>query len=202
MKYLFFFVFLIVSYKGVSQKKISTYNKSFQFDIGTSFNGSGDLGGFVVYSEYNKYFKKHFSYSVGLGATFHDNSSISNNSIDERSLYITIAGLEVLGKIGYSFVKTNKHDLGVKLGVLIRYQSNSTDSYETDYPPYNGYNVPIVIIVNNEPQRSLSLGGIAQLYYNYSINEKIFVGTSGSFQSDTNEDAISKLSLTFGMRFN
>ena len=55
-------------------------NKSFQFDLGVSKNGSG----YSINSEFNNYFIKKMSYYMGLGATLHDGeTSVSdgNNAV-------------------------------------------------------------------------------------------------------------------------
>ena len=78
------------------------------------------------------------------------------------------------GKIGYSFIRNNKNDFGLRLGALLRFQSYSTSSI--GYDSTDG-----ISIYNDSPQRTLAVCGIIQLYYNYNMNQKLFVETSGTF---------------------
>jgi hypothetical protein len=169
-------------------------NKSFQFEVGTSFNGSGDIKGYAINSEFNNYFKKKLSYSIGLGATVHDGEySFYNGNNSYSKLNYTVGGLQASGKLGYSFIRTNKSDFGVRLGTILRFQSTSSDNIQNNYG--------IVYIDNYEPLRRFSIGAITDLYYNYNINQKLFIGICGTFQIDSNGDTIRQFFLTCGMRF-
>lgn len=175
-----------------------TTNKSFQFEVGTSFNGSGDIRGYAINSEFSNFFKKKLSYSIGLGATIHDGeySSYTYDNTGKQvfsTLNYTVAGLQASGKLGYSFIRSNKSDFGVRLGTILRFQSTSSDNVEN--------NSGTIYINNYEPLRRLSIGAISELYYNYNINQKLFIGISGTFQIDTNGDTIRQSFLTCGMRF-
>jgi hypothetical protein len=195
MKKILIILIIAMSSIAVAQKVHDLPNKSFQFDLGVSKNGSGDLSGYSINSEFNNYFAKKMSFSMGLGATLHDGeTSVSDRNNAISTLRYTVAGFQLTGKIGYSFIRNNKNDFGLRLGTVLRFQSYSTSSI--GYDSTEG-----IAIYNDSPQRTLAFGGIIQLYYNYNINQKLFVGTSGTFQTDTNGDAISQLSLTCGMRF-
>jgi hypothetical protein len=206
MKQIFLIFLMAISTKIIAQNNQVILNKSAQIEIGISQNGSGDIGGFAINSEFNNYFKRKWSYLIGLGATIHDdakpiyyNDSNGNYVVDSEYRY-TIAGFQLSGKMGYSFVRNIKNDFGIRFGALLRYQSDSSSGMATYYNPQT-YPFPVVRLDNNSPQSTFAIGGIVQLYYNYSINDKLFVGTSGAFQTDTNGDAISHLSLTFGTKF-
>jgi hypothetical protein len=183
----------------IAQNTQDVTNKSFQFDVGVSKNGSGDIGGYAINSEFNNYFKNKWSYSVGLGATIHDGENTASDGSTITSLFYTVAGFQLTGKMGYSLVRNLKNDFGIRLGPFLRYQSYSTSSIGYGY--IAGSPNPGIQLYNEDPQQTFSVGGVLQLYYNYSINGKMFIGVSGCFQTDTNDDAISQLLLTCGMKF-
>jgi hypothetical protein len=201
---IFLLIFCVTSY---SQNKTVSKNKSFQIDLGFSKNGSGDLNGNSINFEYHNYFKPKWNYSIGLGSTIHNGQydlyyKQGDREIDGSYRYVT-AGYQLTSKLGFCFINSKKSDFGLRLGALLRYQSSSyPDEISTNYPPFYGFDFPLIDVKHYEPQKIFSAGGILQLYYNYNINEKLFVGSSGTFQTDSNEDAILQLSLTCGMRFN
>jgi hypothetical protein len=199
MKKIIFILVMGVSSVICAQNDQDLTSKSFQFDAGVSKNGSGDIGGYVINSEFNNYFKKKWSYSLGLGATIHDGENSASDGSKIVSLFYTIAGFQLAGKMGYSLVRNLKNDFGMRLGPLLRFQSSSTSSI--GYGHIEGSPNPGIQLYNDDSQETFAVGGVLQLYYNYSINDKMFIGVSGCFQTDTNGDAISQLLLSCGMKF-
>ena len=206
LKYVFIIILFSISFENYSQNSQAIPNKSAQIEIGISNNGSGDIGGYYLNSELNNFFKRKWSYAIGLGTTIHDYSSPiyyndnNGNYIVDSEYRYTVAGFQLSGKMGYSFVRNNKNDFGIRLGTLLRYQSDSSSGIATYYNPQT-YPFPVIQLDNDSKQRTFAVGGVVQLYYNYSLSDKLFIGTSGTFQTDTNGDAISNLSLTFGTKF-
>lgn len=191
-----------------AQDTAALLNKSIQVDAGTGMHGSGDLAGLSLNTSYTHYFRKKVSYTIEIGTSIHYGSSAlyftdnSGKNVD-GSVRFTTAGIQLAGKIGLSVFRNKKNDLGLRLGPLVRYQSSSTpDSISIRFPAAGtGFNVPVTIIGNENPQNTLALGGALQLFYNYSISNKIYIGPSAGFQIDSNGDTISNLSLACGVKF-
>ena len=191
-----------------AQDTTALLNKSIQVDMGTGLHGSGDLAGLTLNTSYTHYFRKKVSYTVEIGTSIHYGSSTLyytdnfGKNID-GSIRFTTAGIQLAGKIGLSVFRNKKNDLGLRLGPLVRYQSSSTpDDINTVFPAAGtGFDVPITFIGNESPQNTLSIGGTFQLFYNYSISNKIYIGPSAGFQIDTNGDTISNISLACGVKF-
>ena len=191
-----------------AQDNTALLNKSIQVDMGTGLHGSGDLAGLTLNTSYTHYFRKKVSYTVEVGTSIHYGSSAlyytdkSGKNID-GSYRFTTAGIQLAGKIGLSVFRNKKNDLGLRLGPLVRYQSSSIpDSISTLFPAAGtGFDVPISFVSNESPQNTLSIGGVFQLFYNYSISNKIYIGPSAGFQIDSNGDTITNISLACGMKF-
>ncbi|MFV8269227.1 hypothetical protein ACNQGP_04725 [Flavobacterium sp. GT2N3] len=200
---LFFFPALLCA-----QDTTTLLNKSLQIEMGTGLHGSGDLAGLTLNTSYTHYFRKKVSYTVEVGTSIHYGSSAlyytdkSGKNID-GSYRFTTAGIQLAGKIGLSVFRNKKNDLGLRLGPLVRYQSSSTpDDINTVFPiAGTGFDVPISFVSNESPQNTLSIGGVFQLFYNYSISNKIYIGPSAGFQIDSNGDTITNISLACGMKF-
>lgn len=188
---------------------LSAQNKknSLQIEIGKSTHGTSDAKGIAINSEYNHYFSQQWSYTIGLGATINDGEYgimyvAQNGDIVDSSYRYDTSGIQLSGKLGWSFIRTKKNDLGLRLGSVIRYQTSSYfDELSVYYQLYPNQPVPLITLVNTNPQRTLAIGGILQLYYNYDISSKIYIGTSTCLQTDSNGDTITQLSAGCGMRF-
>ena len=200
---LFFFPALLCA-----QDTTTLLNKSLQIEMGTGLHGSGDLAGLTLNTSYTHYFRKKVSYTVEVGTSIHYGSSAlyytdkSGKNID-GSYRFTTAGIQLAGKIGLSVFRNKKNDLGLRLGPLVRYQSSSIpDRISTLFPAAGtGFDVPISFVSNESPQNTLSIGGVFQLFYFYSISNKIYIGPSAGFQIDSNGDTITNISLACGMKF-
>ncbi len=207
MKYLMFMFFLFFNTMLFSQNNSKHLNKSLQLDFSRSKHGTGDLPGFSINTDYKKYFKKRLSFSIGLGATIHDGSfpifytDPNGNTIDASFRYNT-DGLQLTSKLGYSFIKNKNTDFGFQIGPVLRYQSSSYfDELNVLFPLLTGLPFPVIAIINKSPQKTYSVGGIAQLYYHHSINENVYFGVSIGLQTDTNGDTIKQTGLACGMKF-
>lgn len=176
--------------------------------IGPAFHGSGDLLGFSYGAEYGKYFKKRLSWQVSFGGSIHDGyfehfyEYPAGNRIDGSYRY-TIAGVQVGYHLAYSLIRTEKSDLQLRAGGIIRYQSSSLyDGIGIYYPIVTGAQFPVMLIENTTPQRTFAAGLTPQIGYTYTTKKKICLGILAGFQTDTNGDVISQLSFSIGKRFN
>jgi hypothetical protein len=206
VKVLFPFLSLFISTNLKAQKNIPDLKKSVQLDFGFGKHGTGDLNGLNINSEYRSFFKKNLSISFGLGATLHDGAfpilySDGNGNLIDASYRYTTGGIQLTGKFGISFIKSRINDFGLQAGPLLRYQSSSYfDEINVLYPAATGLPMPVIAIINKSPQKTLSVGGIGQLYYNYTIKSNVFVGLSAAIQIDTNGDLINQLAVSCGLR--
>ena len=207
LKHLILLILTFTQLGIFAQNKPEMPKMSIQFDIGIGKNGTGDMNGFQINTELKKYFRKKMSFAVGIGATIHDGfrSNIYTNTRGERvdgSLRYNSDGLQATTKLGLSFIRNQKSDLGMQIGSIFRYQSSSyPDEVGIYYPSLTGFPFTVIDIIHLDPQRIFAIGGIIQPYYNYALNEKIYIGANAAFQIDTNGDAISQLNLTCGMKF-
>lgn len=183
-------------------------NQAIKLNAGRGKLGTGDIQGLMLGVEYERYFQKRLSWSTELGMTIHDGSDLflvteANGKVEDLSYRYTTAGVQLAGKIGYNFLKTEKLDFGIRVGGIFRYQSSSlADDITILYPSLTGLNLPVSIIRHTTPQRTYSLGGISQLFVSYTIKQKIILGLVTGLQLDTNGDTIfPQLSFTIGRRF-
>ena len=200
---------ILLSFNYLSAQNVSDIpDKSIRFHIGSARLGTGNIRGIVQSIEFEKYFRRKLSWSAEIGSSVHS-SSFPEFAImpDGEKIYIsyryTVAGLQLSGKGGYSFIRTNKSNFGLKIGALLRYQSSSlSNEVTTLYPAGSGLQYPVLIVINTEPQNTYAFGGSFQIFYNYAIKQKILLGLNTGFQADTNGDTMfPQLCLTIGYRF-
>lgn len=165
------------------------------------------MRGIIFITEYTNYFNKHLSWAIALGGTIHDGSmplffsDQDGNSID-GSIRYTTAGVQTSSHLGYSFIRTSRHELAVKVGALLRYQSSSYyDQVGVYYPLATGFFIPVTTFENKTPQKTYAFGGSSQISYNYTISRAISFGIQAGFQTDTNGDTITQVAFTIGKRF-
>ncbi len=179
------------------------------FNFGRSFNGTGDIMGFQYGFTYAKYLGgKKIYWSIGFEGTLHDDEVIDyffvddqGNNRDGKSRYVT-SGLQLVGGIGYQFIKSSRHDLGLSVGPLLRYQSSSIPDVVTIlFPAVTDLPFPVQVVEFREPFRTVSLGAVLKLNYYYKFENDFVLGLTGGFQTDTNGDTISYISLGVGKRF-
>ncbi|MEO6547944.1 MAG: hypothetical protein ABIN94_08080 [Ferruginibacter sp.] len=184
-----------------------TPESKIQIVVGRGTHSTGDMTGLSFATEYEHYLKKRLSWSVALGGTIHDGfepmlfKDQSGGTID-NSIRYTTAGLQIASHLGYDFVRTTHHEVQLRAGGLLRYQSSSYfDELQIIYPIATGLPMPVNYFVNKTPQRTYAVGASCQLLYNYTFENRISIGFLGGFQIDSNGDNISQLSFTLGKRF-
>lgn len=203
MKYIILLMCVIVGIENNSEAQ----KQQIQISFGQTYNGSGDTKGFTFATEYNKIFKKKFSWSVSFGGTIDGGTfplffEYPIGQINDGSVNYTIAGFQVTSHLAYYFLNSPQHQIYFRLGALLRYQSSSYwDTFNVLYPPLTGLPYPVIVFENTTPPKTLAIGGTTQIGYAYTINKKISIGLLAGFQFDTQGDNISQLSLTLGRRF-
>jgi hypothetical protein len=209
MKYVLTFCLLLISCLSFSQKNDNFLGeRQLNFSIGRSKHGTGDMRGLIFNTEYSKRFKNRLSWIAGIGGTIHDGVrplffTYPDGSEIDGSIRYTTAGLQGKSQIGYSLIKTNTLELQIRAGALLRYQTSSYyDGVSILYPAAGtGVPFPVIYFTNISPQRTFTVGGNAEIFYNYSITPKILIGVLAGLQTDTNGDTITQLSLSIGRRF-
>ncbi|TLV02237.1 hypothetical protein FEN17_00935 [Dyadobacter luticola] len=194
--------------KSFSQSPQPQPGRMLAVNIGTSKAGTGDMRGLVLGVEYEKRFRPKLSWSSELGMTIHDGEDLLIVTTDDGgqqdlSYRYTTAGAQLSGKLGWHFAKSEHIDVGLKLGGLVRYQSSSVASERAVlFPLATGYPLPLTINRNFDPQRTVSVGGVFQLFARYTFNKTWSLGALTGLQVDTNGDAFfPSLSLNIGRRF-
>lgn len=200
------FVILILIYSSSNAQKINLQNRHLNLSAGQSFNGSGDINGLIYSAEYSKFFRNRISYALTLSGTIHDEEDTlfitpPSGNLVNSSIRGTTAGVQFAAHLGFSILKNANHNLQFKLGVLGRYQSSSSPGYTILYPALTGLTFPVLYLEHYAPQRTFAFGGSTQLRYDYTIRKKITIGVLSGFQTDTNGDNITQLSLSIGRRF-
>lgn len=203
-KFLFIYLLTISPFLYAQQ---TFHERKLELVVGASTNGTGDMKGVSFATKYGETFKKRLSWTVEIGGTVHDGAyplfftDPSGNSIDGSIRYAT-AGIQVIGDIGYSIIKSGKQEFKVVLGPLLRYQSSSYyDILDISYPAGTGLPEPVITFQNLTPQRTFAVGGSGQFQYNYIVSTKLTIGIVAGLQTDTNGDIITQLGLAVGRRF-
>lgn len=196
MRYTSFLAFMLISCQlfGQNRKMSKLPSQSIEANIGMSRNGSGDGWGPMFGFQYSQYFTPHLLWDAALNGTIHDGSEPlfykeGNGNTVDGSYRWAIGGMQASGHIGYALIRSAHHELIIKGGGLLRYQSSSYfDQLEIVYPEDLPY--PAIVLNNTSPMRTLAVGASVQLQYNYVINEKISIGIVTGLQTDTNGDMI------------
>lgn len=181
------------------------YNKSVFFSAGASRAGSGDAGGFYIKLGAQKKVKR-WNFSISQSTTIHDGShpiffEIAPGIMNDGSIKYSVTGVEVTPVVGYSIVASPVHDLQLGLGAVLRYQSNGdNDSYVLFYPAATGFPVPVLYFTNNTPIRTIAIGPVAQISYDFALESRLILGLQGSFQLDSNGDNLANYGMRIGYR--
>ncbi|ACT93119.1 hypothetical protein [Dyadobacter fermentans] len=195
-KILIIFVCLFIVKSSFGQSIQSIPVQFFSSNIGLAKLGTGDSYGLMVGMEYERIFQQKFLWSTELATTIHDGADIlkvkpDNLPEQDLSYRYTIAAVQVVGKVGHYFLRTNKFEIGGKVGALARFQSSSlADDREVLFPALTGYPLPLRINRNTEPQRTVSVGGTLQIFARHNFKNNWAIGTTTGLQLDTNGDVI------------
>ncbi|CAG4991301.1 hypothetical protein DYBT9275_00722 [Dyadobacter sp. CECT 9275] len=202
------FVCLFIVKSSLSQSIQPFPRKIISSSIGLAKLGTGDSYGLMIGMEYERIFRQRLLWSTELATTIHDGADILKVKIDnlpeqDLSYRYTIAAVQVAGKIGYYFLRTNKFEMGGKAGLLVRFQSSSlADDREILFPALTGYPLPLRINRNTEPQRIVSAGGTLQIFARHNFTNNCAIGAITGLQLDTNGDVLfPQFLLSIGKRF-
>lgn len=184
----------------------SSKSISLQLDAGPNFHGTGDLAGYGFNVEASTHLKGKFSATVGIGSTIGQGTlplsyfDGAGEAVD-ASYRITTGGIQLSSKVGFEWISAKKFNLGTRLGALTRFQSTSAfDDYAVFFPIATGYPMPLTSTIHRSPQNTVAIGGLAQCYTNYFVNDHTYLGINASWQIDTRGDAIAQLMLHIGYR--
>lgn len=175
---------------------------------GLSIHGSGDLPGFSYGFTYEHMFGSNWIWSLSFDSNLNDGEQLPFIYEDQRgniinsTLHDVNAGFQLTYGIGYRLIHKPKHRFALHPGIFVRYQASSlNDVMEIIYPELTGFPIPIRIIENYNDNSTWAIGGMMRFQYDYLIKTKYLLGLQLAWQTDTNGDAISNLSLRFGYTF-
>jgi hypothetical protein len=171
----------------------------------TLYDG-GAMSGIGFAAAYSRYFSGKFSWTVGLGGSVNDDvvgifykDPTSGQTVD-GSIRQTAGGAQLSAEIGYSLIRSSKHELQVKFGGLGRYESSSRiKKFAVFFTTPSGY--PDYRITNKPKQRTFTAGGSITTGYNYTFANSITLGIEGALQYHSNGTYLSRIGLTIGKRF-
>jgi len=120
--------------------------------------------------------------------------------LTDGSIRQTVAGMQASGHIGYSVVRTQRHELLARLGAVARYQYSSqlksagiTLSSTSGYPIYNLTNFP--------KYKTFTVAASIQFVYNYAISNEWAIGGMAALQQDSKNAQVTDARLTVSRRF-
>lgn len=173
---------------------------------GRSTHGTGDMVGVSQRVTYGQYFRKKLFWFSAIGADIHDGENLitttqEDGTVLDHSFRYTSGAIQITGGAGWSFLRTRKSELGVKVSGILRYQSSSYfDELAIIYDPKNIGPYPATFILNTSPQRTYAIGTGPEAFYQQVIFKSIFAGLSAGFQVDTNGDVLTNISLSIGKK--
>lgn len=184
---------------------IAFSNKFVAISGGRSTHGTGDMVGVSQRVTYGQYFRKKLFWFSTIGADIHDgkylSTTIQDGTVLDHSFRYTSGAIQITGGAGWSFLRTSKSELGIKVSGVLRYQSSSYfDELAIIYDPKNIGPYPATFILNTSPQRTYAVGVGPEAFYQQTIFKSIFVGLSAGFQVDTNGDVLTNISLSVGKK--
>lgn len=207
MKTLFGILLLSMCFEAVAQTtNTGLSNKFVAVSAGRSTHGTGDMVGVSQRVLYGQYFRKKLFWFSAIGADVHDGKVLStttqeNGTTLDHSFRYTSGALQLAGGAGWSLLRNNKSELGLRVSGIFRYQSSSYfDEISIVFDPAKLGPYPATFIVNTSPQRSYSAGVGPEAFYQQTIFKSIFAGLSAGFQVDTNGDVLTNISLSIGKR--
>jgi hypothetical protein len=204
-------VFLLLILKANSatcQTTVSNANKINYIGGGINYSthGTGDLRGVSVNVEYKSQFKRRIAYSIGLTTTIHDGQDeifniTPNGTVLDGSIRYNASGIQLNPTLWYDIIKLKTTNFGIAVGILGRYQSsNFPDQMVTYFPIVTSVPFPLTAFNHTTPQRTFTVGGLANLYLSQKIQDKVEVGARAGVQTDSRGDLISQLGIFINYR--
>ncbi len=173
---------------------------SIQLFSGVSEHGTDMVSGFGIAAQYSHYFRNKISWTTGFTTTFHDGtypiSFFTNGNWVESMAQFTTGGVQVGFQLGYDFLHTSKHIAQAKLGSFIRYQTST--NFVTSNPYYL---TPSSYFERLGSKRTMEVGGLLSISYNYNFRNNYFLIIDGSIQVDFNYNSLNLIGIGIGKRF-
>lgn len=196
-------VLTFVNIRGQNSKK-----SFIELNFGLSKHGSGDLPGFNYGFSYGEEFTNRLYWQVGFEGSTNDKESLPLTVVDESGRefdstpHKVISGFQLIGGIKYNVIESSKHQLGISLLGLGRYQATTINGTNAIlFPAFTELPYPVRLYLRDGPSRTIAFGGSFRLGYQYSFGNNLFIGVAGALQTDTNSDTILSSSISFGKRF-
>lgn len=190
---------------SLAQDKESDIPTSIIAEFGLNKHGTGDQTGFLYGLRVHKPISKRFEIIASFEANLNDSGDtpfigedLNGNSFD-GTLHNVLAGFQLNAGIGFNLINSDRSKFGINPSVFGRYQANSALSTNIDYPIITGYPVPIRSLIREEPGRTYAVGGSIRLYYHYKISDKLLLGISPGFQTDSQDDTMLFTTLMLGL---
>lgn len=181
---------------------------SVQFYFGRGIHGSGDISGFAYGLNYERDFHKRWFWNLSFDSSLFDDQATpfifedQNGTIINSTQHRVISGFQLTLGTGYRFINNERHRLSLNPGVVLRYQASSLNDIETTlFPIITGFPIPIRVIENFQNNRTVAVGGVLRVNYDYLIKSKYLIGIQGGWQVDSNEDTIAHTAIRFGLMF-
>ncbi len=179
---------------------------SIQLFLGKSFHGTGDVFGIEYGGIYSSDIGRKSFWFAEAGGSIHDDrwplyyTNPSGEWID-ASIHYTTAGVQATGGVGLKLLTKKRHDIGLRLGIMARYQSSSYWDYaEVLYPPLTNLDFPVAHFINTTPKKTMSLGGRGSFSYSFTFTPKFFLALNASIQTDSNGDTLTSATLGIGRK--
>jgi len=199
------FLFFLFFFNTFSQND-STSNLEFGF--GRSIHGTGDTPGYYFGFNYLNSISNKWHFQIGFEGTLNDSPDFGLifeddlGNVFDGSLHTVTSGFQLVSGVKYNFIQNSRHELGIGLLAIFRYQATSlSDVIDTLFPPITNLPFPVRNIIRFGPGRTFAVGGSIRLQYRYIFNNDFYLGINGAIQTDTNGDTIPNYFLTFGKTF-
>ncbi|MBY0347138.1 MAG: hypothetical protein K2W79_02675 [Hydrotalea flava] len=176
-----------------------------------TYNGSGDIPGFVMSAEYGYKFKKRIQFLPAITFTNHYEENrhftVYNGVTYDQTLRFITSGFQAEAKAAYLLV--DKKRINVKLigGAIgrMQYDSYPSGGYAVNYPGLTGY-PGILYEFYDDPRtgnkfKEFNIGYIAGPSVDYIFKNNWFISSRFLIQNDTNADFIASGFIGFGKRF-
>lgn len=198
-------LFILIWSFSFAQEKSTDFPVSIIAEFGLNRHGTGDMTGYTYGLRVHNPLSKRFDLIAAFDANLNDKEDLPYTGEDlngnqyDGTLHNVLAGFQLNLGIGFNLINNSKHKLGINPSIFGRYQANSSLSVNVDYPIITGYPVPIRSLIRDESGRTYAVGGSIRLYYHYQISDKLLLGISPGFQTDSQDDTMLYTTLMFGL---
>lgn len=198
-------LFLLICSFSFAQEKSSDTPVSIIAEFGLNRHGTGDMTGYSYGLRVHNPISKRVDIIVAFEANLNDSEDLPfigedlNGNTFDGTLHDVLAGFQLNAGIGFNLINSNRSKFGINPSLFGRYQANSALSSNIDYPIITGYPAPLRSLIRDEPGRTYAVGGSIRLYYHYKFSDKLLLGISPGFQTDSQDDTMLLTTLMFGL---